>query len=194
MVKTLVIRTSACADDSVSNRIIDAYLMHNTGADVTERNLDTDPVPHVTSANLAALGRDMAKGADYEAARALQETLIAEVFAADLIVIGLPLYNFGMPSTLKAWFDFIGRAGTTFRYTENGPEGLVTGKRVILVHTSGGIYNEADGFPFAISHTKALLGFVGITNVDVVSAAGLSLGPDVAKSAIDAAVAAITAL
>jgi FMN-dependent NADH-azoreductase len=194
MSNILVIRSAATGEASVSNKLIDAYLAAHPGATVVDRNLDTDPVPHVTSASLAGIGRAAPEGADFAETRALQDTLIAEVFAADVIVIGVPLYNFGIPSTLKSWFDYIARAGTTFQYSAEGPEGLVKGKRAILAQARAGKYDDASGFPFAIAHTKALLGFIGVTDVEVITAEGLAYGPEAAAAAIAEASTAIAAL
>lgn len=184
MTKILVIRSAATGQASVSNRLIDAYLAAHPAASVRERDLDQNPVPHITSASLAGIGRAAPEGAQFAETRALQDTLIAEVFDADVLLIGLPLYNFGMPSTLKSWFDHVARAGTTFQYTPTGPEGLVRGKRAIIAHARGGQYDDASGFPFALAHTRALLGFIGITDVAVATAEGLALGPDAAEAAL----------
>lgn len=194
MTNILVIRSAATGEASVSNKLIDAYLAAHPGATVVDRDLDAHPVPHVTSASLAGIGRAAPEGAQFAETRALQDTLIAEVFAADVIVIGVPLYNFGMPSTLKAWFDYIARAGTTFQYSAEGPEGLVKGKRAILAQARAGKYDDAAGFPFAIAHTKALLGFIGVTDVEVITAEGLAYGPEAATAAIAEASTAIAAL
>jgi FMN-dependent NADH-azoreductase len=194
MANVLVIRSAATGEASVSNKLINAYLAAHPEANVVERDLDANPVPHVDSASLAGIGRQAPEGEQFAAARALQDELIAEAFAADVIVIGVPLYNFGMPSTLKAWFDYIARAGTTFQYTAEGPEGLIKGKKAILVHTRAGKYDDAAGFPFAVAHTKALLGFVGVTDVTTVTAEGMAFGPEAAEAAISAAVAEISAL
>lgn len=194
MTNILVIRSAATGEASVSNKLIDAYLAAHPGATVVDRDLDANPVPHVTSASLAGIGRAAPEGAQFAETRALQDTLIAEVFAADVIVIGVPLYNFGMPSTLKAWFDYIARAGTTFQYSAEGPEGLVKGKRAILAQARAGKYDDAAGFPFAIAHTKALLGFIGVTDVEVITAEGLAYGPEAATAAIAEASTAIAAL
>ena len=194
MTNILVIRSAATGAASVSNAVINAYLAAHQGAHVVERDLDQSPVPHITSASLAGIGRQAPEGADFAETRALQDTLIGEVFAADVIVIGLPLYNFGMPSTLKAWFDYIARAGTTFQYTATGPEGLVKGKRAVIAHARAGKYDDASGFPFAVPHTKALLAFMGVTDVDVVTAEGLAFGPDAAAAAVAEAGEAIAAL
>jgi len=194
MANILVIRSAATGEASVSNAVINAYLAAQKGANVVERDLDANPVPHVTSASLAGIGRQAPEGAEFAATRALQDTLIAEVFAADTLVIGLPLYNFGMPSTLKAWFDYIARAGTTFQYSATGPEGLVKGKKAILVHARAGKYDDTAGFPFAIAHTKALLGFIGVTDVEIVTAEGLAFGPEAATAAVNEASTKIAAL
>lgn len=194
MTKFLVIRSAATGAASVSNALIDSYLAANPGAEIVERNLDSDPVPHVTSASLAGIGRQAPEGAEFAEARALQDALIGEVFDADVIVMGLPLYNFGMPSTLKAWFDYIARAGTTFQYTAEGPEGLVKGKKVVIAHARAGQYDDAAGFPFAVPHTKALLGFLGMTEVEVVTAQGMAFGPEAAEKAIAEAKTQIAAL
>lgn len=194
MTNILVIRSAATGEASVSNRLIDAYLAAHPGNNVVERDLDRDPVPHVTSASLAGIGRQAPEGTEFASARALQDALIAELFAADLVVIGLPLYNFGMPSTLKAWFDYVARAGTTFQYSAEGPEGLVKGKRVIIAHARAGKYDDASGFPFAVAHVKTLLNFIGMTDIEVVTAEGLAFGPDVAAAAVAGGVEQIAAL
>lgn len=194
MSKILVIRSAATGEASVSNALIDAYLAAHPEASVTERDLDADPVPHVSSASLAGIGRQAPEGAEFAATRALQDALIAEVFDADVIVIGLPVYNFGMPSTLKAWFDYVARAGATFQYTAEGPEGLVKGKRAIIAQARAGKYDDASGFPYALPHTKGLLGFVGVTDVTVVTAEGMAFGPEAAATAIADAKAEIAAL
>ena len=194
MTKILVLRSAATGAASVSNALIDAYLAAHSAAEVVERDLDADPVPHVTSASLAGIGRQAPEGTEFAAARALQDQLIGEVFAADVLLIGLPLYNFGMPSTLKAWFDYIARAGTTFHYTAEGPEGLVKGKRAIIAQARAGKYDDAAGFPFGVAHAKALLGFIGVTDVSVVTAEGLAFGPDAAAAAVAAASGEIAAL
>lgn len=194
MSNILVIRSAATGAASVSNTLIDAYLAAlPEGTTVVERDLDTNPVPHVTQASLAGIGRQAPEGGDFAEARALQDELIAEVFAADTIVIGLPLYNFGMPSTLKAWFDYVLRAGTTFQYTAEGPEGLVKGKKVIVAHARAGKYDD-NGFPFGVPHLKGMLGFAGMTDVTVVTAEGLAFGPEAAAEAVKTASETIAAL
>lgn len=193
MANVLVIRSAATGEASVSNKLINAYLAAHPEANVVERDLDANPVPHVDSASLAGIGRQAPEGDQFAAARALQDEIIGEVFAADIIVIGLPVYNFGMPSTLKAWFDYVSRAGTTFQYTEKGPEGLVKGKKAILAQARAGKY-EHHRAGHAVPHTKSLLSFVGVDDVTVVTAEGLAFGPEAAAEAISGAVAQISAL
>ncbi|MBU6208165.1 MAG: NAD(P)H-dependent oxidoreductase [Alphaproteobacteria bacterium] len=194
MRKVLVLRAAATGAASVSNQLIDAWLATHPDIESVERNLDTHPVPHVTSSALAGIGRQAPEGRDFIATRALADSLIAEVFAADILLIGLPLYNFGIPSTLKSWFDYVLRAGTTFRYTAEGPEGLVNGKRVIVAHARGGKYDDAAGIALGLAHLKTLLGFMGITNVEVVTAEGLAFGPEIAQTALTQAREQIAAL
>lgn len=123
---------------------------------------------------------------------ALSDTLIAEVKAADVLVIGVPVYNFGIPTNLKAWVDMICRAGITFRYTEAGPEGLVTGKRAILVAATGGtpVGSEID---FATNYMRHILGFIGISDVEVVAADRLSVDAEGSIASAKAQVAALAA-
>ena len=194
MSNILVIRSAATGDASISNTLIDGYLAATPGATVVDRDLDADPVPHVTSRSLAGIGRQAPEGTDFATTRALADMLIAEVFAADTIVIGLPLYNFGIPSTLKSWFDYVLRAGTTFQYTATGPEGLVKGKKAIIAHARAGQYDDTAGIALAVPHLKSLLGFMGVTDVEVVTAEGLAFGPEAAAAAITGATAKIAAL
>ena len=128
-------------------------------------------------------------------ALALSDTLVAELKAADTIVIGAPMYNFGMPTTLKAWFDHVLRAGVTFSYSEAGPEGLLTGKKAILVLSRGGLYSEgpSQALDFQEPHLRWLLKFMGIDDVAVVRAEKLGFGPEAREQAITSAKAAIEA-
>ncbi len=129
-------------------------------------------------------------------ALALSDALIGELTGADLIVIGAPMYNFGIPSTLKAWFDHVLRAGVTFRYTPDGPQGLVQGKRALVIETRAGLYSEgpASVLDTQEPHLRNLLGFIGITDVTFVRAERLAFGPDAAAAAVEAAVARLREL
>jgi FMN-dependent NADH-azoreductase len=152
-------------------------------------------VPHLTQD--AAVGvRGEPSNAAQAAARALSDTLIGELEAADVIVIGAPMYNFGIPSTLKAWFDHVLRAGRTFRYSEAGPEGLVKGKRAIIVEARGGFYSDGPArvMDFQEPYLRTLLGFIGIADVTFVRAERLGFGPEARDQAVAAAQAEIARL
>ncbi len=154
---------------------------------IVSRNLATDPVPHLDgNAVMAFMGDpDGLSDSQTEAVERSAE-LIGEIQKADTVVIGLPMYNFGVPSTLKAWIDHIARAGVTFQYTENGPEGLLKGKKVYVLAARGGIYQ---GTP-ADSQTpylQAIFGLMGLDDVTFVYAEGLNMGDEAKAAALDAA-------
>ncbi len=189
MATALVLNSSITGPSSVSRTLVAeivAQLRAETpGLDIIERDLGAAPIPHLTPDTIGGFAKEQPEGAEAET-RALSDALIAELFAADILVIGAPMYNFGMPSPLKAWFDHVLRAGVTFRYTESGPEGLATGKRAIVVETRGGLYSEG---PLAFldaqePHLRAVLGFIGITDVTFVRAEKLAFGPDVRAESI----------
>lgn len=163
----LRIDASARTDGSVSRQLADEVLTRLSPATLIQRDL-TSPIPAIDADWLAA---NITPAEDRSPAQqdklTLSDALIAELHAADVIVISTPIYNFGVPSGLKAWFDMVARAGLTFRYTENGPEGLLSGKRVILTLASGG--TEVDGpIDFATPWLRHVLGFIGITDVQLV--------------------------
>ncbi|MCR9156374.1 MAG: NAD(P)H-dependent oxidoreductase [Rhodobacteraceae bacterium] len=126
------------------------------------------------------------------AALALSDTLIEEIKSADTIVIGAPIYNFGIPATLKTWVDLIARAGITFKYSETGPQGLLTGKRAIVAITSGGTQVGSD-IDFASGYLRHVLGFVGITDVQFVAADQLMVDADASHAKANAALEALAA-
>ena len=200
MTQVLVLRSSAMGAASVSNRLIDGFIADLLIADPTvavcQRDLDAHPIPHVTAQTLAGIGRPAPETEAAIPTRTLSDALLDELLAADLLVIGAPMYNFGLPTPLKSWFDYVLRAGTTFRYTAEGPEGLLKGKRAVVVATRGGFYSEgpAAAFDHSLPHLKVLLGFMGITAVETVIAEGLATGEDPASRAITTAVATLHAL
>ena len=192
MSNLLVIKSSAAGAASVSNRLIDQLVerlrKETPGLHVVERDLDAAPIDHIRSVTLGGIGRGEATDAAGPT-RAVSDAVIAEVHAADMIVIGAPMYNFGIPSALKSWFDHVLRAGETFVYSAEGPKGLVAPKPVIVIETRGGLYSEG---PAAVldaqePHLKALLGFMGLGNVEFVRVERLAMGPDLATPAISAA-------
>lgn len=194
MSKLLVIESSANLAGSVSRDLTQAFLAGyraaHADATVLTRDLVADGVPHL---GVDLLGGLFAQPEQHTPAQkqaiALSDTLIGEIEAADIIVIGAPMYNFGIPSALKAWIDHIVRAGRTFRYTESGPQGLVTGKKVYLLLASGGVYSDGPykTYDFQEPYLRAVLGFIGLTDVTVVRAEGIALGAEsAAKAAADA--------
>ena len=190
MPTVLVLNSSLSGEASVSRQLVEEALANlraqHENLDVISRDLGQNPVPHLTGHALQGLAKDEPDDVQTEI-RALADLLIGEVQAADTIIIGAPMYNFGMPSTLKAWFDYLLRAGTTFRYTEAGPEGLLTGKRAIVVESRGGFYSDgpAKAMDGQEPHLIALLGFVGITDVTFVRAERLAMGAEVRAQAIE---------
>jgi len=192
MTNLLVINSSATGTDSVSRVLVaDAVtklMAAEPGAQVTHRDLDAAPVPNLTSATLAGV-RGVPKTAAEFAARKLSDELIAELRAADTIVIGAPMYNFSTSTLLRAWFDYVLRAGETFGYSETGPKGLLVGKRAIVVEARGGMYSEgpAAAIDFQEPYLRHLLGFVGITDVTFVHAEKLAYGPDAREAALKTA-------
>jgi FMN-dependent NADH-azoreductase len=177
----------------VANAIVAKVAAANPGATVTVRDLGANPHPVLDEATLGALFTPADQRTAEQAARvALDDALIAEAQAADVIVIGAPMYNFGMPIQLKAWFDAIARAGVTFRYTESGPEGLLKNKKVYVATARGGIY-PLDADP-QVPHIRMLLNFLGLTDHEFIYSAGQAMGPEAAakgQAEADAAVAAL---
>jgi FMN-dependent NADH-azoreductase len=163
------------ADQSVS-RSLSGKLVERlaaSGATVTTRDLAANDLPFITAERFGAnLTPVDARTDDQRELAAIADTLIEELQAADTIVFGVPIYNFGAPSTLKAWADLVARAGTTFRYTPTGPEGLLTGKKAYIAIASGGttVGSEID---FLSPWLTFFLGFLGITNVEIVAADGI---------------------
>ncbi|EDM70567.1 (Acyl-carrier protein) phosphodiesterase [Roseobacter sp. AzwK-3b] len=176
--RILRIDASARAQGSVTRDLTGRITALWPAAHVLHRDLAANPLPHLTedwvSANFTPHAN---RTAAQEKALALSDSLIDELRAADTLVIGLPVYNFGVPSALKAWIDHVARAGVTFRYTETGPEGLLTGKRAILAMASGGTQAGAE-IDYASTYMRHILGFVGITDVTVVAADQLALDAD----------------
>lgn len=159
----------------------------NPGAKVVVRDLLADALPHLDESVLGAFFTPAdQRSAEQNAIVAKSDALIAELRAADIVVIGAPLYNFGVSSQLKSYFDWIARAGVTFRYTENGPVGLIEGKKVYVVSARGGKYagtpNDSQT-PFL----RSFLGFLGMTDVTFIFAEGLNLGPDAQSAGLASA-------
>ncbi|WPP47317.1 FMN-dependent NADH-azoreductase [Pseudomonas sp. AN-1] len=196
--KILQINASARSAGANSTRLADAIvarlLAQRPAAVVELRDLASEPHPVLDEAALGALFTPAEQRDAAQAARvALDDALIAQVQAADVVVLGVPMYNFGVPVQLKAWFDAIARAGVTFRYTENGPEGLLKGKRVYVALARGGIYRDTPA-DSQVPYLKTMLGFLGMTEVEFVYAEGLSMGAVGVDKAFAAAQEQIEAL
>ncbi len=178
----------------LANSFVAAWQAAHPGAAVNTRNLAADAVPHLTAERFGAfLAKPEDRTPEQKAVTDYSDALINELKAADVIVLGLPMYNFGIPSQLKAYFDHIARAGVTFQYTATGPVGLVTGKKVYVFATRGGFYvgTPADT---ETSYVRDFLKFIGITDVEFVYAEGLAYGPDSAKENLGKANAEIERL
>jgi len=193
--KILQINTSARSAGANSTRLADSITARlkarNPTAVIELRDLAANPHPVLDEAALGALFTPAEHRTAEQAARvALDDALIAQLQAADVIVLGVPMYNFGVPVQLKTWIDAIAKAGTTFRYTENGPEGLIKGKKVYVALARGGIYRDTPA-DSQVPYLKAVLGFVGMTDVDFIYAEGLAMGADSADKGFAAAAAQI---
>ncbi len=175
MTHTLLrIDASARRDGSVSRQLTDQIIEKLTPDHVIARDL-ANPLPHVNEAWISANFTPVTDRNDEQhKALELSDTLIEEVQQADTIVIGAPIYNFGVPAGLKAWIDLVARAGVTFRYTEEGPVGLLTDKRTIVVVASGGT-EAGSSFDFVTGYLKHVLGFIGLTDIEFVTADKLAL-------------------
>ena len=174
-------RREAANSTRVANSIVARLQSANPEAGLTVRDLAATPHPVLDEAALGALFTPADKRTAEQAARvALDDALIAEIQAADAIVLGVPMYNFGVPVQLKNWIDAIARHGVTFRYTEQGPEGLLKGKAVYVALARGGKYRgtEADS---QVPYLKTVLGFLGMTDVHFIYAEGLNMGAEAAE-------------
>lgn len=166
----LRIDASANTTNSITRSLTDQIIARLGNPNVQTRDLATSRLPQVDEAwiNARAKPQDQRSEAEQETL-ALSDELVSELVAADTVVIGMPVYNFSIPASLKAWIDLIARVGVTFRYTENGPEGLLTGKKAIIAMASGGVPVGSDA-DFASDYLKFVLAFVGITDVRIVAA------------------------
>ncbi|WP_409423018.1 NAD(P)H-dependent oxidoreductase [Pseudaeromonas sp. ZJS20] len=181
MAKILVVKSSILGAYSQSSKLIGEFLAGRQTAghqdELVERDLGAQPLPVLDGTVLGALAGQGELTAAQQEVRAISQSLIDEIQAADMVIIGLPMYNFGMPSQLKSWIDLICRAGITFTYTETGPQGLLTDKPVLIVTTTGGVHKD-QATDLALTHLKTVLGFVGLTQVSVAYAQALNMGPD----------------
>ncbi|WP_296002443.1 NAD(P)H-dependent oxidoreductase [Rugamonas sp.] len=183
----LQINSSARSSGSESSRLADAIVAKlaaaNAGATVVRRDLAADPHPVIDEPALQALFTPAdQRSADQAARVALDDALIAQVQAADAIVIGSPMYNFGITVQLKSWFDAIARAGVTFKYGATGPIGLLTGKKVYVALARGGMHRDGPS-DTQLPHLKMFLSFLGLTDVQFIYAEGMGMGPEAVAKA-----------
>ena len=196
MTQILRIDSSIKADASVSRRLTDRVMAQllaaHPGAGVTVRDL-SGGVPAIDGAWIGAVYTPAeARDADQARIAAYSDTLLAEVRAADILVIALPVYNFGVPAQLKSWIDHLARKGETFRYTEAGPEGLLKGKRAIVALSSDGTRMGSE-IDFASGYLRHILGFFGIAEVEFVAADRMAFGPEATLEAAHAQIDALAA-
>ena len=174
--------SGAGQSSQLADRFVAQWVAANPEGEVIIRDFARNPVPHLTAERFQAfIAKPETRSPEQQAHVAASDALVAELERADTVVLGLPMYNFGVPSTLKAYFDHIARAGVTFRYTEKGPMGLLRGKKAYVFAARGGLYQ---GTPrdTQTSYVRDFLAFLGISDVEFVYAEGLAMG-DAAKSA-----------
>jgi FMN-dependent NADH-azoreductase len=171
--------SSQLADDFVAK-----WQVKSPDAQIKVRDVANEPLPHLDAQGVSAFftPRD-ARTPEQQTYVAASDALIDEIKQADIIVFGLPMYNFGIPSTLKAYFDQIARAGVTFRYTENGPEGLLSGKKVYVFATRGGMYTGTD-LDSQIHYVRDFLKFLGMSDIEFIYAEGLNMGEETKQTAL----------
>ena len=173
-------RREGANSTKLANNVTERLKAVHPAATVTLRDLAASPVTVLDEAALGALFTPAEQRSATQAALVAEyDALIAEIQAHDAIVLGVPMYNFGVPVQLKAWIDAIARAGVTFRYTESGPEGLIKGKTVYVALARGGLYRDQP-HDSQVPYLKTVLGFLGLTDVRFIYAEGLAMGPEAA--------------
>lgn len=189
---TTLLITSSLFGPGGQSTVLANELVARLGGKLIVRDLAKQPVPHLDAERFAAfLAKPEARSAAQQAIVDYSDALIGELKSADTIVIGVPMYNFGIPSTLKAYFDHVARAGVTFKYTEKGAVGLLTGKKAYLVIARGGVYGDEHAHT---SYVRDFLAFLGITDVERVYAEGLAISPQSRHNGLARARAAIAGL
>ena len=198
--KILHIDSSLLGDASISRRltasIVGALRQDAPGAGISYRDLAATPPSHLSGQVLQAMTSSQPEALTeaQRQERDLTDALLAEFLAADIVVIGAPMYNFSIPTQLKAWIDRIAQAGKTFRYTENGPVGLAGGKRVVIASSRSGAYAASQALDHQEAYLRTVLNFFGITDISVVRAEGLAVGDAARGKALLRAQAQIDAM
>ena len=201
MSQILLITSSPRAEASYSNRVAHALaknlISKHRNSTLIVRDLAGDPPMHIDDSFAAARNTPREQLLPSQrAVLALSDALVSELMASDIIIMAAGMINFGIPSTLKSYIDHILRPGATFRYTKKGPEGLVHGKKVYLVLARGGIYSEGpmQALNFQDTYLKAALGFIGLTDIEVITVEGVAFGADATAKAVNAAMERVSAL
>ena len=177
----LVLKSSILADNSQTNQLSDYFVSKLAGKNVVIRDLAANQLPHFDATAATAL-RGQPASAEENALLALSDELVAEIKNADTLIINAPMYNFHIPTQLKSYFDFIARPRVTFQYTEKGPEGLLKGKKAVVLVAFGG-FHQNQPTDLVTSYMKTILGFVGITDVQFVYVEGIGFGPEAIEKA-----------
>lgn len=181
MNNVLVLKSSILADNSQTNQLSDYFISKLAGKNVVIRDLAANPLPHFDATAATAL-RGQPTSAEENTLLALSDELVAEIKKADTLIINAPMYNFHIPTQLKSYFDFIARPRVTFQYSEKGPEGLLKGKKAVVLAAFGG-FHQNQPTDLVTSYMKAILGFVGITDVQFVYVEGIGFGPEAVEKA-----------
>ena len=200
MSRILLITSSprlASHSTKVARSLAEKLASRAPNATVTVRDLAREPLPHVDDS--FATGRDLPadqRTPEQKSVLALSDELLKELFAADTVIIAAGMINFGIPSNLKAYIDYVARPGVAFRYTEKGPEGLIKGKKVYLVVARGGVYSEGpmQQFNFQDTYLRAALSLMGVTDIETIAIEGVAFGPEAADRAVGAAMARVSAI
>lgn len=193
MSRVLALKSSILGDYSQSNKLVEDFIKNVDQDKLTVRDLAANPLPVLDFAVATALRATEDLSQEQQAVVELSDTLIEEVKAADTLVIAAPMYNFTIPTQLKNWIDLIARAGVTFKYTENGVQGLIEGKKAIVITTRGGIHKDSPT-DNVTPYLCTVLGFVGITDVEFVYAEALNMGEDFAAKGISEAHSQLAAI
>ncbi|EMD79481.1 FMN-dependent NADH-azoreductase [Vibrio diabolicus E0666] len=193
MSRVLALKSSILGDYSQSKKLVEDFIKNVDQDKLTVRDLAANPLPVLDFAVATALRATEDLSQEQQAVVELSDTLIEEVKAADTLVIAAPMYNFTIPTQLKNWIDLIARAGVTFKYTENGVQGLIEGKKAIVITTRGGIHKDSPT-DNVTPYLRTVLGFVGITDVEFVYAEALNMGEDFAAKGISEAQSQLAAI
>ncbi len=181
------VRSTGSVSRQLSGEFIEKLKVAHPGAQVVTRDLAAHPLPHLSESMVGAYFTPPEQRSDEQKQLIKQsDEVVAELMAADIVVVGAPMYNFSVSSTLKSWIDHVARAGVTFKYTETGPVGLVHGKKFVIFTSRAGVYSSgpAQAMDFQETYLRGVLGFLGITDVSFVSAEGLAMGDEAVNSAL----------